>query len=86
MNGITRAKVIGLCRANAIPVHVRNFSLVEAHGAEEAFVTGTFGGQTPVAELDGRRYGDGTAGPVTRRIQHLYRALVTTGEGACRKI
>jgi branched-chain amino acid aminotransferase len=49
MNGITRAKVIALCRANGIPVHARNFSLVETYGAEEAFLTGTFGGQTPVA-------------------------------------
>jgi branched-chain amino acid aminotransferase len=78
MNGITRAKVIGLCRANAIPINVRNFSLVEAHGAEEAFLTGTFGGQTPVAELDGRRYGDGTAGPVTRRIRSLYAELLAS--------
>jgi branched-chain amino acid aminotransferase len=79
MNGITRAKVIDLCRANGIPLHVRNFSLVETYGAEEAFLTGTFSGQTPVAELDGRRYGDGTAGPVTRRIQALYRELVARG-------
>ncbi len=76
MAGITRAKVIELCRANDIPIHVRNFSLVETYGAEEAFLTGTFGGQTPVAELDGRAYGDGTAGPVTRRIQALYKELV----------
>jgi branched-chain amino acid aminotransferase len=79
MNGITRAKVIELCRANDIPIHVRNFSLVEAHGADEAFLTGTFGGQTPVAELDGRAYGDGKAGPVTSRIQTLYRELVARG-------
>ena len=61
--GITRAKVIALCRAEGIPVFERNFSLVETYGAEEAFLTGTFGGQTPVAEIDGRRYGDGGAGP-----------------------
>ncbi len=79
MNGITREKVIALCRANAIPIHVRNFSLVETYGAEEAFLTGTFGGQTPVAELDGRRYGDGTAGPVTKAIQGLYKDLVARG-------
>ena len=79
MNGITRAKVIGLCRSEGIPVFERNFSLVETYGAEEAFLTGTFGGQTPVAEIDGRRYGDGTAGPVTRRIQALYTGLVERG-------
>jgi branched-chain amino acid aminotransferase len=79
MPGITRAKVIGLCRANGIPVFERNFSLVETYGAEEAFLTGTFGGQTPVAEVDGRHYGEGTAGPVTRRIQGLYAELVARG-------
>ena len=79
MPGITRAKVIALCRENGIPVHERNFSLVETYGAEEAFLTGTFGGQTPVAEIDGRRYGDGAAGPVTRRIQGLYKDLVARG-------
>ena len=79
MAGITRAKVIGLCRAEGVPVFEKNFGLVETYGAEEAFLTGTFGGQTPVAEIDGRRYGDGKAGPVTRRIQGLYTELVKRG-------
>ena len=55
--------------ANGIPAFEKNFSLVDVYGAEEAFLTGTFGGQTPVAEIDGRRFGDGGAGPVTRAIQ-----------------
>ena len=76
MNGITRRKVIELCKANDIPVFERNFSLVETYGADEAFLTGTFGAQTPVAEIDGRRIGDGHTGPVTRRIRQLYKDLV----------
>ena len=76
MNGITRKKVIEVCRVDGIPVFERNFSLVDTYGADEAFVTGTFGGQTRVAEIDGRAIGDGTTGPVTRRIQGLYKALV----------
>ena len=77
MNGITRGKVIRLCRDNGIPVFERNFSLVDVFGAEEAFLTGTFGGQTPVSVIDGRRIGDGSLpGPVTARIQSLYRDLV----------
>lgn len=77
MNGITRRKVIDLCRANGIPVFEKNFSLVETYSAEEIFLTGTFGGQTPVSELDGRRIGGGELpGPVTARIQSLYRALI----------
>ena len=76
MNGITRQKVIDLCRANAIPVYERNFSLVDTYGAQEAFLTGTFGAQTPVSTLDGRVIGTGQMGPVTERIRDLYKELV----------
>ncbi|SHJ03632.1 D-amino acid aminotransferase [Wenxinia saemankumensis] len=76
MNGITRAKVIEVCRANGIPVFERNFSLVDTYGADEAFLTGTFGAQTPVGEIDGRVIGTGQLGPVTERIRGLYKALV----------
>lgn len=81
LNGITRGHVISLCRANGIPVHERNFSLVETYSADEAFMTGTFGAQTPVAEIDGRRIGDGAVGPMTRRIRALYSDLVTRDVG-----
>jgi len=76
MNGITRQKVIDLCRGSAIPIYEKNFSLVETYGADEAFLTGTFGAQTPVGEIDGRRIGDGAQGPVTTRIQDAYKALI----------
>ena len=76
MNGITRQKVIDLCRENGIPVSERNYSLVDTYGADEAFLTGTFGAQTPVSEIDGRRIGEGAAGPVTQKIQALYKALI----------
>ena len=57
MNGITRQKVIDLCRANDIPVSERNYSLVDTYSADEAFLTGTFGAQTPVGSIDGRQIG-----------------------------
>jgi len=75
MNGVTRQKVIDLCRANDIPVFERNYSLVDAYGADEAFLTGTFGAQTPVASIDGKQIGDGKR-PVTARIQTLYKDLI----------
>ena len=78
MNGITRQKVIDLCRANDIPVYERNYSLVDTYGADEAFLTGTFGAQTPVSEIDGRRIGTGEMGPVTKRLRALYKELVTS--------
>jgi branched-chain amino acid aminotransferase len=76
MNGITRQKVIDLCRADGIPVFERNYSLVDTYGADEAFLTGTFGAQTPVSEIDGRPIGSGEIGPVTTRIRELYQSLI----------
>jgi branched-chain amino acid aminotransferase len=76
MNGITRQKVIDLCRANDIPVFERNFSLVETYSADEAFLTGTFGAQTPVGTIDGRMIGNGQMGPMTQRLRGLYKELV----------
>ena len=75
MNGVTRQKVIDLCRANDIPVFEKNFSLYEAYSADEAFLTGTFGAQTPVAEIDGKPIGDGDR-PVMMRIRGLYKELI----------
>ena len=75
MNGVTRQNVINLCRANGIPVFEKNFSLYEAYSADEAFLTGTFGAQTPVAEIDGKQIG--VAGhPVIAELQSLYKDLV----------
>lgn len=75
MNGVTRQKVIDLCRADGIPVFEKNFSLYETYGADEAFLTGTFGAQTPVGSIDGKPIGDGVR-PVTKRIQTLYKQLI----------
>ncbi|MDH3669289.1 MAG: aminotransferase class IV [Paracoccaceae bacterium] len=75
MPGITRANVIRLCRENGIPVFEKNFSLVETYGADEAFITGTFGAQTPVTEIDGRAMAV-VPGPVTMRLRALYKDLV----------
>ena len=82
MNGITRQKVIDLCRANNIPVFERNYSLVDAYGADEAFLTGTFGAQSPVFEIDGRVIGGGTAGPVFHAIRAHYKALIAQAGAA----
>ena len=77
MNGVTRQKVINLCRENDIPVFEKNYSLYEAYGADEAFLTGTFGAQTPVAEIDGKTIGEQSGtGPITQRLQALYKTLL----------
>lgn len=74
-HGVTRANVIELCLAQDIPVRLGNFTLADVHGAQEAFVTGTFGGVTPVASIDGRALPAALPGPVTRRVSQLYGEL-----------
>lgn len=76
MNGITRQKVIDLCRTNGIECLERNYSLVDTYSADEVFLTGTFGAQTPVSEIDGRQIGTADLGPVTKRIRALYADLI----------
>tara|TARA_B100000925_G_scaffold167824_1_gene126290 strand:- start:957 stop:1865 length:909 start_codon:yes stop_codon:yes gene_type:complete len=76
MNGITRQKVIDICRSDGIPVYEKNFSLVDTYSSEEAFLTGTFGAQTPVGSIDGRSIGKGELGPITEHIRKLYKLLI----------
>ncbi len=72
MNGITRGKVIEVCGKNDIPCVQKNFSLFDVYGADEAFLTGTFGALTPVTAVDGRTIGEGMFGPMTHRLEALY--------------
>lgn len=74
--GITRGVVIEACENAEIPIQVADFELDLVHGADEAFVTGTFGGITPVRSVDGHEFGDGTIGPITARISDLYESDV----------
>ena len=77
LNGITRRMVIELCKADGVPVSERPFSLTDVYDADEAFVTGTFGGLTPVVMVDGRTIGGEGMGPMTRRLNGLYAEAVS---------
>ncbi len=72
--GITRANVLDLCQDNGITAQQKDFSLIDVYGADEAFVTGTFAGLIPVSDIDGREI-SAPHGPVTARLQALYRDL-----------
>jgi branched-chain amino acid aminotransferase len=76
LNGITRGLVIELCRAEGIPVFQRHFVVEDVYGADEAFVTGTFGALTPVKEVDGHPIGRRVPGPTTVLLTDRYRAAV----------
>src|SRR5215207_5576009 len=77
--GITRATVIDLCRANGIACEERDVSLAEFYRADEVFCTGTMGELVPVREIDGRPIGAGERpGAVTRRLTELFTRLTQT--------
>ena len=76
LDGITRRKVLDLCKKNDIPAFERDFSLSDVSSADEAFVTGTFAGLTPVVSFDGKAIGGGIRGPLCERLQNLYIDLV----------
>lgn len=80
MNGITRRKVIEVCNKNKIPILQRNFSLSEVYSADEAFITGTFGAQTFVSEIDKFEIGQGIMGPLTRKIKTHYMAMIENAD------
>lgn len=73
--GITRATVLELAVELDIPSDVRRISLAEFHSADEVFTTGTMGELTPVVNIDGRVIGDGKRGPITARLQEVYKTL-----------
>ncbi|WNC68318.1 aminotransferase class IV [Thalassotalea nanhaiensis] len=85
LSGITRSNIIKLCEENNIKVYQKNFTLSEVYGAEEAFVTGTFAGVTPVKSVDGRDIGEYPErqgkGEMVSRLQELYKNMIATDFG-----
>lgn len=74
-NGVTRGNVIRLCEQNGIPLVLGDFPPDDCRTADEAFVTGTFGGLTPVREIDGVTLPLTLPGPVTTTLRARYEAL-----------
>lgn len=76
LKGITRGLLLELARRFGMTAEERDFTLTEVYSADEAFVTGTFGGLTPVVEVDGRRIGDGRPGAITQRLAQWHARAV----------
>ena len=70
--GLTRRMILDICSGEGIPAEERNLSLTEFYTADEVFTSGTMGELTPVLEADGRSIGDGSVGPMTKRLQTLH--------------
>ncbi|MEM9474384.1 MAG: D-amino-acid transaminase [Pseudomonadota bacterium] len=72
LHGITRAAVLRFAREAQMEVEERAFTIDEAKSADEAFVTSASSFVMPVVEIDGTALGDGTPGPVARRMREVY--------------
>lgn len=70
--GITRRAVLGLAAEQALSLDERPFTLAEAYGAAEAFLTSASSFVMPVVSIDGRVIGEGRPGPLARRLRALY--------------
>lgn len=77
--GITRRALLELCTRHEVPLDERPFTLDEAFGAREAFVTSASSLVTGVVEIDGRPIGDGRPGPLTRRLREIYLEFARDG-------
>ena len=72
LHGITRAAVLRLSDEHGVAVEERAFTVDEALAAKEAFITSASTFVLPVVRIDGHAIGDGTPGPVAKRLRELY--------------
>jgi len=75
MNGITRKKIIEICKLNQISIYEKNFSLVDVYSADEAFITGTLGSLVSVKSIDGRLIENKNNYSMTEKLLKLYEEL-----------
>lgn len=76
LEGITQDSVMTIARDMGVDVAFGNILRSDLYTADEAFLTGTAAEVVPISSVDDRQVGDGTPGPVTRKIQEVYQAAV----------
>jgi branched-chain amino acid aminotransferase len=76
LDGITRRNVIDVCKNNGVAVYEKNFTLSDVYSADEAFITGTFAGLTPVKQVDGRVLESTRVSSMTKHLEQLYIKLI----------
>jgi D-alanine transaminase len=77
LKGVTRSALQALCKAEKIKLVERAFSVKEAYQAKEAFCSSAVALIAPVAEIDGKKIGNGKIGPLTEKLFDLYMDYAT---------
>jgi branched-chain amino acid aminotransferase len=72
LGGITRAFILEIARDLGVPIVEKSLVRTDLFWADEVFLTGTAAEVTPVREVEGRKIGEGTRGPLTEKIQSIY--------------
>jgi len=72
LRGVTRSTLFEVIREAGLPINEKPFTIAEAQGAREAFITGAGTLVMPIISVDGAKVGDGTPGPVATRLRRLY--------------
>jgi D-alanine transaminase len=72
LRGVTRRTLMDVIADAGLKVEERPFTPQEAAEAKEAFITGAGSLVTPITSIDGKPVGDGSVGPVARRLRSLY--------------
>lgn len=72
LHGITRKAVLRMAQEAQMQVEERLFTIDEAKDADEAFTTSASAFVMPVVEIDGVTLGDGTPGPIAKRLREIY--------------
>ena len=76
LEGITRGAVMDIAHAAGIACHEATLTRYDLYTADECFLTGTAAEVIPVVEIDGRKVGSGTPGPITARLTADFHTLV----------
>jgi branched-chain amino acid aminotransferase len=79
LEGVTRQTILDLCQRMEIPYVEQSFQKHDLFVADECFVTGTGAEVAPVTKIDGRVIGDGTPGPITKRLIEAFHKYVREG-------
>lgn len=85
LEGITRQKVIGICKKNDLPLKVENFTPADILSAEEVFITSSTRTLMPVHKINDTIYGNGINDNKETKILSDHYTQIVKGHKRCKE-
>ena len=85
LHGITRKSVLALVEQKDLTLIERAFTVEEAYRAQEAFIASASAFVMPVVEIDRKKIGQGTPGPITKELRAAYQQFAEQSARASRR-